>query len=366
MGPRHRLTEDAGWVGSLVGGRQSRQKAGADSRFRLATGLEPGREGGRIMGVIGTRIVSTKAGIVLWLGALTAATGAIGSPTVQETSPPAPGISLHHIHLNSPDPKAAIDFHLARFEAERDHPPGLDEGIRGQRTSILFRKVASPPPWQLTSAIWHIGWGAPDMPAEVARQKALGTRFFEPLTDISDIGGNPNARPGSFYYAYVETPDRALIELNTAASRRFGHLHLFSEDPLAAGAWYERHLGARRRGRSPSPEPRFYRGFQIGPSVSLALGEVNVILFPLAYARKAYAEHWKGKTEIDSTEGRVIDHLGFRVDDLAKQLAGFREAGGKITREPQAIPGTSLRHAFVEGPDRIRIELIEGLPQPTP
>ena len=65
-------------------------------------------------------------------------------------------------------------------------------------------------------------------------------------------------------------------------------------------------------------------------------------------------------------EGRVIDHLGFRVDDLAKQLAGFREAGGKITREPQAIPGTSLRHAFVEGPDRIRIELIEGLPQPTP
>jgi catechol 2,3-dioxygenase-like lactoylglutathione lyase family enzyme len=319
------------------------------------------------MGKIGRWIGSRPVGVALVMGALAGVAGVagmIGSAMGQEAPSPAAGISFHHIHLNSPDPKGAMDYHLARFEAVRDHPAGLDEGIRGHRTWILFRKVASPPPWQLTSGIWHIGWGAPDMPAEVERQKELGTRFFEPLTDISDIGGNPNARPGSFYYAYVETPDRALIELNTAASRRFGHLHLFSEDPLAAGAWYERHLGARRRGRSPSPEPRFYRGFQIGPSVSLALGEVNVILFPMAYARKAYAEHWKGKTEADSTEGRVIDHLGFRVDDLSGQLARLREAGVRITGEPQAIPGTSLRHAFLEGPDRVRIELIEGVPPP--
>ncbi|MFZ4628143.1 MAG: VOC family protein [Blastocatellia bacterium] len=311
------------------------------------------------MGKIGKWTV----GIALVVGALTGMVGTIGSARGQDPPSPGTGISFHHIHLNSPDPKAAIDYHLARFEAERDHPAGLDEGIRGHRTWLLFRKVGSPPPWQLTSGIWHIGWGAPDMPAEVERQKALGTRFFEPLTDISDIGGNPNARPGSFYYAYVETPDRALIELNTAVSRRFGHLHLFSEDPLAAGAWYERHLGVRRRGRTPSPEPRFYRGFQIGPSVSLALGEVNLIVFPLAYARKAYADHWKGKTVVDSTEGRVIDHLGFRVDNLSAELSRLREAGVKITREAQAIPGTSLRHAFVEGPDRVRIELIEGLPK---
>ena len=302
-------------------------------------------------------------GIALVVGALTGMVGTIGWARGQEAPSPGAGISFHHIHLNSSDPKAAIDYHLARFEAERDHPAGLDQGIRGHRTWLLFRKVGAPPPWQLTSGIWHIGWGAPDMLAEVERQKALGTRFFEPLTDISDIGGNPNARPGSFYYAYVETPDRALIELNTAASRRFGHLHLFSEDPLATGAWYERHLGVRRRGRTPSPEPRFYRGFQIGPSVSLALGEVNLIVFPLAYARKAYADHWKGKTEVDSTEGRVIDHLGFRVDDLAAELSRLREAGVKITREAQAIPRTSLRHAFIEGPDRVQIELIEGVPK---
>ena len=95
----------------------------------------------------------------------------------------------------------------------------------------------------------------------------------------------------------------------------------------------------------------------------MALGEVNLIVFPLAYARKAYADHWKGKTEVDSTEGRVIDHLGFRVDNLSAELSRLREAGVKITREAQAIPRTSLRHAFVEGPDRVRIELIEGLPK---
>ena len=83
-------------------------------------------------------------------------------------------------------------------------------------------KVSSPPPWELTSAIWHFGWGAEDMKAAYQKQLDSGTKFDTPLTDISDIGGNKGAT-GLFYFAYVLGPDHALIELNTAGHHHFGH-----------------------------------------------------------------------------------------------------------------------------------------------
>jgi hypothetical protein len=194
------------------------------------------------------------------------------------------------------------------------------------------------------------------MKAEYERQLKLGSKFFEPLTDISDIGGNAGAKD-LFYYAYVQSPDKALIELNTAGHHRFGHLHLFSADPVSAGEWYMKHFGAK--GRLPrTRDPRFYRGFQIGPSVSLMLDNVNLIIFPVEYAKKAYADHWKGKTELESTKGRVVDHIGFSFENLPDALAKLRQAGVKVTDEMRTIG--KLKFAFIEGPDKIRIEVIEG------
>ena len=68
------------------------------------------------------------------------------------------------------------------------------------------------------------------MPATYQKQLNSGTKFNTPLTDISDLVNSPG-----FYYAYVEGPDHALIELNTANHHHFGHLHLLSEDPVSAG-----------------------------------------------------------------------------------------------------------------------------------
>ena len=45
------------------------------------------------------------------------------------------------------------------------------------------------------------------------------------------------ARTPGFYYAYVKGPNGVLIELNTANHHRFGHVHLLSADPVAAGLW---------------------------------------------------------------------------------------------------------------------------------
>jgi catechol 2,3-dioxygenase-like lactoylglutathione lyase family enzyme len=279
-----------------------------------------------------------------------------------EARPPGlPVAHFHHLHLNTTDPKAAIDFYTSRFDCEKARFAGLLDGVWAQKSWLLFTRVSAPPPWQLTSAVWHFGWGAEDMKATYQKQLDMGTKFFTPLTDISDIGGNTGAT-GRFYYAYVEGPDRALIELNTAGHHRFGHLHLFSADPVAAGEWYMKHLGATRRSTTPpSRAPRFYRDVQIGPSMSLIMDNVNIIIYPIEYPKKVYADHWRnGQTDLDSTKGRVVDHVGFSVDNLPEALEALRNAGVKVTDEIKSVAGGKIKYAFIEGPDRIRIELVEG------
>jgi catechol 2,3-dioxygenase-like lactoylglutathione lyase family enzyme len=286
----------------------------------------------------------------------------------QETKPATPenkpaGLQLpeshfHHLHLNTIDPKGAIDFYTSRFDCEKANFKGLMDAVWSQKSWMLFTKVSEPPKWELNSAIWHFGWGAEDMKATYEKQLAMGTKFFTPLTDISDIGGNRGAT-GLFYYAYVQSPDKALIELNTARHHQFGHIHMFSADPISTGEWYKKNFGMSGR-VSATREPRIYRDVQIGPSASLMKDNVNFIIYPVEYPKKVYAEHWKGKTELESTKGHVVDHIGFSVDNLAETLEKLRKDGVKVTDEIRSVANGKVKFAFIEGPDKIRIELIEG------
>ena len=270
---------------------------------------------------------------------------------------PAPQLAhFHHLHLNTTDPQQAIKFYTSKFDCEEGR--FLDQpAVWAQQSWLLFNQVKAAPSWQLTSAIWHFGWGAEDMKAAYQKQLELGTRFFTPLTDISDILGGTGT--GSFFYAYVETPDHGLVELNTSSNHRFGHLHLFSEDPVAAGEWYMTHFGIPRR--NSSRETRIYRDVQIGPSSSLLMDNVNIIIYPIQYSKKAYAGHWQGQTAISPTKGRVVDHIAFSVADLSETLTRLKTEGVKIV-EPIKVVG-KLKHAFIEGPDYILIELVEGQAQ---
>ena len=274
----------------------------------------------------------------------------------QETKPPL--ARFHHVHLNVTDPKAAIDFYTSKFDCEKGRFAGLVDAVWAQKSWLLFTKVNTPPPHEIVSTIWHIGWGAEDMKAAYQKQLDSGTRFQTPLTDISALVGQP-ANSGKFFYAYVDSPDHALIELNTAGHHRFGHLHLLSADPVAAAEWYEKHLGFTAR---KNPRERVYEGFPVGPSASFNADNVNVIIFPMGYARKQWPELWKDRNEFETTKGRAIDHVGFSVDNLQETVDRLRAAGVRITAEPRSIANGKVKFAFVEGPDRISIELVEGHP----
>ncbi|HKW97614.1 MAG TPA: VOC family protein [Bryobacteraceae bacterium] len=266
-----------------------------------------------------------------------------------------PPAHFHHIHLNATNPAAAIDFYTSKFDCEKAKFAGAWDGVWAQKAWILFNKVAAPPPSAITSAIWHFGWGAENMQTEYQKQLDSGTKFDTPITDISDLAGT-----AGFFYAYVDGPDHALIELNTAPHHHLGHVHLLSADPVGAGEWYMKYFGATRRGRPPSREPYFYKGYQVAPGMSLMSDNINIIIFPQQFARKAYAAQWEGRNDFDSTEGRVVDHIGFSFENLPEALEIMRKDGVKITQGIETAFHGKVKYAFIEGPDHIRIELVEG------
>src|SRR6185295_7157542 len=49
--------------------------------------------------------------------------------------------------------------------------------------------------------------------------------------------------------------------------------------------------------------------------------------------------------------------------NLAAALEKIRKAGVKVTDEIKSAAGGKIKYAFIEGPDKIRIELVEGQAQ---
>jgi len=266
-----------------------------------------------------------------------------------------PDAHFHHLHLNATDPKADIEFYTTKFDAEKASFKGLTDAVWAQKSWILFNKVAAAPPSEVVSTIWHFGWGAEDMNGAYQKQVDSGTKFATPLTDISDIGGGTEM--GRFFYAYVLGPDGALIELNTANHHHFGHIHLLSANPVAAGEWYAKHFGVKPRS---SAQVHMYRDVQIGPSSSFIMDNVSVIIYPMEYAISSHMPGWENRKTFESTKGRVVDHIGISVENLDDAMTRLRKDGVTVTDEPKSIAGGKVKYAFIEGPDKMRIEIIEG------
>jgi catechol 2,3-dioxygenase-like lactoylglutathione lyase family enzyme len=300
-------------------------------------------------------------------GAVLAQTPAAPTPTPQSRGPQAPAVEplikdahFHHIHMNSTDPAAAIEFYVKHFKSQKARFAGLTDAVWAQRAWLLFTKVNTPPDKRLNAGIWHIGWGSTDPRADYARQQSLGAKFFAELSDASELVGAP-AGSGRIMAMYIEGPDRQLIELNTDPDTNFGHMHLLSADPLAAGDWYIKMFGMRGQLTTPqtSREPRFFRGRQNYPSKNLTFDNMSILIYPQQYAMTDYPDDWKGVTELQPTRGKVNDHFGVSVPNLDEAIAKLKGAGVKVTAEPRSIGDGKVRFAFIEGPDKVAIEVME-------
>lgn len=55
---------------------------------------------------------------------------------------------------------------------------------------------------------------------------------------------------------------------------------------------------------------------------------------------------------------RGLDHFGFKVKDLEQTAQDLKKRGAKFSIEPTVTP-SGIKIAFIEGPEGIRIELVE-------
>lgn len=281
--------------------------------------------------------------------------GACASPVppsdqdlIEAWRPIVKGARLHHVHLNVTDRREAIAYYLKHVDARAETFAGED-AIWVQRSWILFNEVKEKPAPSAGTGINHIGWGAPDPRAEFERQKALGATFDPEITDIGvGLGGRAKT---DFSFMYLIGPNGEIIELNTDEDDNFGHIHFYNRQPHTASGWYGNMFGLID---SDPVFPGSAAPTGIGDRMSRRhFGNVNTI-FSLE----------RGEAEIKPTTGTVIDHIGIAVPNLDAAMAAIKPYNVTILAQP-ATGGPGWRHAFIEGPDRVAIELIEDhTPQP--
>jgi catechol 2,3-dioxygenase-like lactoylglutathione lyase family enzyme len=279
-----------------------------------------------------------------------------GAWSVAQDNPPQPLVHFHHVHLNAMYPDLAMQWYTRHFEAERAKFGGADALWVG-KSWILFDKVDVPPPWKITTALYHIGWGAKDAKSDYERLVGLGSRFE---THMRDLGEGLPLPLGQRYYMYVWGPDNVMIEDITAANNLYNHVHLMSDDPVAAGEWYAKEFGFPRRAQPPSKAPRYFNGYQVGPTSGFNIDNVNVPIFPMELLRQLFPAEWEGRKHPESPKGHALDHFAFSCDNLDAMLARLRKDGVKIVEEPKMRSNGAMRSAFIEGPDNVLIELVEG------
>ena len=120
----------------------------------------------------------------------------------------------------------------------------------------------------------------------------------------------------------------------------FDHIHLFTRDPEATAAFYERMFGAE-----------VIRSTQQGkPRIDLKLGGANIFILDVSQDPKATAG--------PGHPHQGLDHFGLVVKDIDAVCAELKAKGAVFTREPATIrPGTRI--AFLGGPEGVSIELLE-------
>ena len=303
----------------------------------------------------------------------------------------APG--FHHLHLNSIDPDAAVDFYTKQFPTTaRASWGGLPALTSPNNVLVLFTKVAAAPATSPQTAIWHFGWHVTDTRARLEFFKGRpGVRLLPLYTTdeggavfiSSDTwpstGGVPGltkaqiaeakakgvqpTRTGGF--GYMQGPDNALVEYaGNHPAERFNHVHLYEEDPFCAQLWYQKHLNAPvfagRTSRTPlteatcqvprGPDPSWpaleRQGMFRSPSAAVAFSDVAF----LWYMRQ-------GDRPLVSTRGQLYDHIALSVADLDAWVAKLRSEGVRFLEEPYTLGDT--RAVMIEGPSREALELVE-------
>jgi len=304
---------------------------------------------------------------------------------------PAPG--FHHLHLNSVDPEAAVDFYTRRFPTTaKTSWGGLPALASPNDVLVLFTKVAAAPATSPQTAIWHFGWHVTDTRQALESYKGRPDVTLLPLYTTDEggsvfissdtwpgTGGVPGrtkaqiaeakatgvqpARTGGF--GYLQGPDNALVEYaGNHPAERFNHVHFYQDDPFCAQLWYQKHLNAPIFAGRTSSTPLTEDTCRVprGPERSWpALNREGMFRAPSAavvFGDVAFAWYVRqGDRPLVGTRGQLYDHIALSVTDLDAWVAKLRGEGITFLEEPYPLGDT--RAVMIEGPSREALELVE-------
>ena len=240
---------------------------------------------------------------------------------------PAFAAPYDHIHLAADSAQEAVNWYVkhfggveSRFQRSTDTTLPIDRVYFGDISVIFFDRP--PTAGSVGSAIDHFGISIANVEDVVARVVADGGKALGNIVEFSGMK-----------VAFVEDPWGTKVELiDDGNLRGMHHLHLASPNPTETLAWYQQNFGGEA-GQFANALP----GLNYG----------DVWLFVAA-----------SETAVAPTQGRSFDHLGWRFADLDVATSQLKNRGVSFTMEPRAF--RNIRIAFVEGPDGVRIELVES------
>ncbi len=299
---------------------------------------------------------------------------------------------FHHLHLNSTDPDAAIEFYTQRFEStSRADWNGFPALWSPTDVLVLFAKVDAPPPTSPATAFWHFGWHVPDTRATRDRFAAQSGMTLLPLYTGDGDGSvtvSSDTWPGaagalgrtreqvieakatgvqpalSGGFGYLAGPDDALIEYAGNQPReRFNHVHMWQDDPFCAQLWYQEHLNAPvMQGRGMADATLDTCAVERSPGRTFpALDVPGMYRTPssaVEFSDVALAWYMRqGDEPLAPTRGQLYDHVALSVTDLDAWIAKLRDEQVTFIEEPYVLGNT--RAVMIEGPSREAIELVE-------
>jgi len=274
---------------------------------------------------------------------------ASSAPGAQTSNTVAPAV-VGHFHLNVTSVEAHKKFWADALGGQAIKVHGID-AVRFPDIDVFLRQQKPTGPTRGT-AFDHIGFAVP-VPALTTKLVAAGYQVVsgrepEPGNEAAAATGT-QAPYGRF--SYLLGPDGAKIELVTAAGPNappiaYHHIHFINKQYVEMQQWYMKVFDATLR----PGQTDFFIGADL-PGVGYSLNFFR----------------WEGDQSVthQTTKGRVMDHAGLEVKNLAAFCKRLEQKGITLT-EPlhRSKELGNVQVAVLTDPWGTVIELTEGLSRP--
>jgi hypothetical protein len=348
------------------------------------------------------------------------AVGRTQTPSIQNTRASAlPMPKYHHIHLNSLNPNASLDWYAAYWPAGRKTTVAGFPAFQGGDLYLLYTKGSKQAPGAFDrklhrsvpqSSLWTFGSGVVDPVGLVDRLTKLDPKRFEFLPVYSspddkkgvirsglapqgdqlltvtqlkeraerEKSSPPALRPGNQDFGYLVDPDGMLVEFNSATENNFwSHNHFWHERPLCAANWYVEHLGMQLPGtRDPRTgemvardrwEPCDVPIGEVGYPSFMPQGQLRIPIGNVRFANGGWAWYTRqcrngrcgpgNDRPLSPSRGQVVDHVALTFPDLDAVMAHLKATNVPIVKGPYTFGNT--RAIMIEDLDGLGLELIE-------